>query len=273
MKAVIINADDYAMDEGVDAAVLDLARREVVTSTSAMTLAPGWPKAGPRLLEVDVDCGLHLDLTSPFAASHALPRSLPRFIEAAYLGSLDHAAVRWAITLQLERFEAVMKAPPRFVDGHQHVHHLPVVREELLSALAGRYGEGASAIGLRICAARSWRGLKAKIVDATGSRHLAHAAKAGRHPTNSDFAGVYDFSRRAYLPNLWRGWLESVKGESPLIMCHVASGPGAAGLSDGIREARLREWRWLGSKGFLDLCSRLAVKFARWRIERRSYAY
>lgn len=272
MKPVIINADDYAMDAGVDAAVIDLAQRGVVTSTSAMTLAPGWAQAGPRLRDVNVDCGLHLDLTSAFVANQSLPRSLTRLIEAAFLGGLDRAAIRWAITLQLERFDAVMKAPPQFVDGHQHVHHLPGVREELLSALSGHYGSAASGIGLRICVARSWRGLKAKIVESTGAHQLAQAAKRAGHPVNSDFAGVYDFSRRAYLPTLWQGWLDSVRGDAPLIMCHVASGPGPSGSADGIREARLREWRWLGSQGFADLRAKLGVELARWHVRGRSYA-
>ena len=66
-EPVIINADDYAMDEAVDAAILDLAERGVVTATSAMVLSPTWPEAAEALKDAPLSRGLHLDFTSPFA--------------------------------------------------------------------------------------------------------------------------------------------------------------------------------------------------------------
>jgi chitin disaccharide deacetylase len=267
VTAVIINADDYAMDDGVDTAVLAFARQGVVTATSAMVLSPIWPEAGRRLADVEVSRGLHLDLTSPFAEADdqtpAMP--LPRIMSAAFRRRLDRAAIRRAIGRQLARFEAVMQAPPDFVDGHQHVHHLPGIRDELVAALAERYGRAASAVALRLCVARRWRGLKAAIIAASGAGRLARLAANGAHPTNSDFAGVYGFSPRADLAGLWRGWLTSLTGERPLVMCHVAVESAAAAGSDGIRAARLNEGTWLASPAFRDLCAELGRERAAWR--------
>jgi chitin disaccharide deacetylase len=267
VKSVIINADDYAMDEGVDAAVLTLARQGVVTATSAMVLSPRWPDAGRRLADVPVSRGLHLDLTSPFAeAGHAgLARPLARLMAAAYGGQLDRSAVRRAIDGQLDRFEAVTHAPPDFVDGHQHVHQLPGIRAELIAALRDRFGQASRAIALRVCAARRWRGLKAFIIEHTGACAFAALAGARAHPMNSDFAGVYGFSPRADLAGLWRGWLAGLQGERPLVMCHVAGDRAAAGFPDGIRAARVNEMKWLGSPAFEDLCAELGIKRAAWR--------
>jgi predicted glycoside hydrolase/deacetylase ChbG (UPF0249 family) len=263
VKQVIINAHDYGMDQGVDAAILSLARRGVVTATSAMVLSPAWPEAGRRLLDAKLDRGLHLDMTSPFVAG-AL--SLPGLMAAAFAGRLDRGAVRASIERQLERFEAGAQAPPHFVDGHQHVHQLPIIREELVAALKARYGEPVSAIGLRLCLARRWRGVKALIIAATGARGLAALAGRGGHRVNTDFAGVYGFSAQADLPGLWRRWLAGLAGERPLIMCHVASHNAAGAGGDPIRGARLNEWTWLASQTFQDLCSELAIKRAGWRI-------
>jgi predicted glycoside hydrolase/deacetylase ChbG (UPF0249 family) len=267
VTAVIISADDYAMDDGVDTAVLALARQGVVTATSAMVLSPAWQEAGRRLADVEVSRGLHLDLTSPFArAGDGLPAmSLPQIMSAAFRRSLDRAAIRRALGRQLARFEAVMQAPPDFVDGHQHVHHLPGIREELVAALAERYGKAASAVALRLCIARRWRGLKAAIIAASGAGHLARLAAGGAHPTNSDFAGVYGFSPRVDLAGLWRSWLSSLSGERPLIMCHVAVGSAATKWPDEIRAARLNEGRWLASPAFRDLCAELEIERAAWR--------
>jgi predicted glycoside hydrolase/deacetylase ChbG (UPF0249 family) len=261
---VILNADDYAMDEGVDAAVLDLAARGVVTAASAMVLSPSWPAAGRRLMDAPLDRGLHFDLTSEFAAP-GRSATLPRLMGAAFSGRLDRSAVRHALDRQLDRFEAVTGTAPDFVDGHQHVHQLPLVRDVLLSSLKGRYGAAASRIGIRSCLARHWRGLKAAIITGAGARGLARLAGKGNHPANTDFAGVYDFSPQADLAGLWRVWFASLAGERPLIMCHVASHDVPGGPADAIRAARLQEWQWLASPAFRDLCTQSSVQPAGWR--------
>lgn len=266
MKPVILNADDYAMDEGVDAAILALAERGIVTAASAMTLSHTWPEAGRRLLDVRVDRGLHLDLTSPFVESPAGPPSLLRLMAAAFRGELDRRVIRESIDRQLERFDAVTHAPPDFVDGHQHVHQLPVIGEELIAALKARYGEAASTIALRLCRAHRWRGVKASIIASAGARDFARRAAQGGHPMNTDFAGVYGFSAGADLAALWRRWLASLIGERPLVMCHVAAHPDPGASADGIRGARMNEWKWLASNAFQDLCSELAIKRAGWRF-------
>lgn len=266
-----LNADDYAMDQAVDDAILDLASLGAASSTSAMTLSPRWPEAGRRLRDAPLDAGLHLDLTSPFAGERR--RGLALLMAAAYAGRIDRAILRGAIHDQLDRFEAALKAPPAFVDGHQHVHQLPVIREALLDALAERYGEGAGRVRLRSCLSRRWRGRKAAVIASAGARALTRLARARGHGVNSDFLGVYDFSPRADLAALWRRWLSGAAGPAPLAMCHVSLGDvslGEAssrdapdGAGDPIRAARRREFAWLSSPAFRELCAQLGVKLAR----------
>ena len=265
MTGVIVNADDYAMDEGVDMAILALAERGSVTAASAMVLSPSWRDAGRRLLDVKADRGLHLDLTSHFALGG--PKALPRLMGDAFAGRLDRSAIRHTIGRQLDLFEAVTKTPPDFVDGHQHVHQLPVVREVMLSALKAQYGAAASRIGIRLCVARRWRGVKAAVVNATGATALARLIAGRGNLTNTDFAGVYSFSPSADFHSLWRGWLSGLVGERPLIMCHVAVREPARAPLDPIRRARIGEWQWLGSQGFRDLCSECGIVLRRWRAD------
>ncbi len=266
MKSVIVTADDYAMDAGVDAAVLALAGRGVLSAVSAMVLSPNWPEAGRRLAETELDRGLHLDLTSPFAAPKLPGSALPRLVGAAFLGRLDRSEIRYEIERQLDRFEAVMKAPPDFVDGHQHVHQLPLVRDVLIGTLRARYGPRVSRIGVRLCLGSRWRGAKASAIAATGARPLSRLLRRNAQPANTDFAGVYGFSPKADLAVLWRKWLSGLAGERPLIMCHVAAHPAPAGFQDDIRAARLREWQWLGSTGFRELCSELGINRGGWGL-------
>ncbi len=263
-EPMIINADDYAMDASVNAAILDLAGQGIVTATSAMVLSPTWPEAAEALKDAPLSRGLHLDFTSPFAGE-AFPRqSITGMTIKSHAGALDKAHLRRAIDRQLALFEARMKAAPDFVDGHQHAHHLPGVAEALVAVLRERYGAEAGRIGLRICVSRRWRGVKASIIGRTGAFRLAALAAGPGHSTNTDFAGVYDFNEDADLSALWEGWLSGLEGGAPLVMCHVAR-RGEHDGSDPIRGARYREYDWLSSEAFAALLSwRFSKSPARW---------
>lgn len=265
MKTVIVNADDYAMDAGVDAAILRLAQTGAVTATSAMVCPARWGEATRALRDAPaLSVGLHFDLTSPFVEGEFPAQKLPRLMAAAHARLLDRAALRREVDRQLSLFEKGMGRAPDFADGHQHVHHLPVIREALLEALADRYGSSAKRIGLRSCAARRWRGGKAAIIGRTGAHRFARLGAERGHKLNSDFAGVYNFAADANLPALWQSWTGDLQGALPLIMCHVASGDHGSADGDPIRQARLREYAWLASEGFRSLCQQHAIQPVRW---------
>lgn len=265
MQKVIINADDYAMDAGVDAAILRLAEMGVVTATSAMVLSPCWPDSARAVRDAPpLSLGLHLDLTSPFVDGEFAGLSLSALILRAHARLLDRAKLRREVDRQLSLFEGALGNQPVFVDGHQHVHHLPAVRDVLLAALEDRYGRESGRIALRICAPKRWQGLKAAIVAWTGANGLSRLAAKRGYPVNSDFAGVYDFAPNADIPALWAGWTASLQGALPLIMCHVAVPAEGSGDGDPIRAARLREFEWLASEQFRSFCQQAALAPVRW---------
>ncbi len=265
MPDLIINADDYAMDAGVDTAILKLAEIGAITAASAMVLSPRWAQAaraardGPAL-----SLGLHFDLTSPFAEDDFPAQGLSALIVRAQARLLDRAALRRQADRQLEAFEKAIGAPPAFADGHQHIHHLPAIRDVLLEALEDHYGREKERIGLRICVARRWRGVKAAIIARTGANVLSRLALERGHPANSDFAGVYDFDAGAGISSLWQAWTANLHGPLPLIMCHVAANTGETAECDPIRQARLREFEWLASEEFRLFCQRSALNPVHW---------
>ena len=262
-EGVIINADDYAMDGGVDAAILNLSADGIVTATSAMVLSPAWPEAAGPLRDASLSRGLHLDFTSPFAGDIFPRQTITGLTMRTHSGVLDRKLLRREIDRQISMFETRMKALPDFVDGHQHCHILPFIGETLLDALADRYGADARGISLRNCAPRRWRGLKAAIIARTGSIRFENLAREREHRMNSDFAGVYDFNEDADFEALWVDWLTGLEGASPLVMCHVAE-RGDHGGSDPIRGARYLEYDWLRSSAFRELTQRLSRRPERW---------
>ncbi|HZP87264.1 MAG TPA: ChbG/HpnK family deacetylase [Burkholderiales bacterium] len=266
MLRFILNADDYAFSPEVDDGIICLAEAGLVTSVSVLASSPRWPSAAARLAQLPVDVGLHLDLTSPYAASASNGgRSVVAVMRDAWARRLDAREVRRWILEQCRRFEDALGQAPVFVDGHQHVHQFPVIRDVLLDVLEHRYANARP--HLRLCRPRCYRGLKATLIGALGGAKLTQQASARGFSFNSDFAGVYAFGSQN-LQRLWAIWLTGLSGSAPLIMCHVARAdpnqPASSRIADRIHAARLAEYAWLSSDDFAALCEMLKARPVRW---------
>lgn len=130
-------ADDYGLSPGVSASIRELIAAGRLSGTGCMTLFPEWPDTaeGLRALPSRAAIGLHLTLTDQSALSGASALApegkLPSLggLTRATLTSRDAArAARRELDLQYQRFVTVMGRAPDFLDGHQHVHFLPVAR-------------------------------------------------------------------------------------------------------------------------------------------------
>jgi predicted glycoside hydrolase/deacetylase ChbG (UPF0249 family) len=254
MKALTLCADDYALSPPVSAGILALARSGRLQAVSCMTDSPRWAIDGPALADLPgVQVGLHLNFTEAFAnAAPVLP--LGRLIVACWLRRLDEAAVRASVQRQYRRFVEVMGRAPAFVDGHQHVHQFPQIREALLAELAaqGFTGWVRSLAGLR---GSPGMAIKILILRLLGASELARRCHAAGLRSNPHFAGVYDFDPRADYRRLMRGWLRK-SPDATLIMCH----PAEAGAPDGIGPARAHELAYLQSSTFAEDCAAHSVQ-------------
>ena len=260
LRRIQLCADDYGFDRAISQGILDTLDAGVVTATSCMVLSPAWLHWAPALKERAglVDLGLHLDLNE-FA--HHASRSLKGWILAAYRGAVPAVLARPWIEAQLDAFEKALGRAPDYVDGHQHLHQLPGIREALVAALRARYGHGCA---LRITRPRRWRGAKAAVIGALGAGALASQARAEGLRVNRDFAGVYGFEPEADFAALLSGWLDSLP-DGGLMMCH----PGRAGATetraDGIRAARVREHAVLAGGQGRALLQALGIRPGRCR--------
>lgn len=260
--AVAVCADDFGLDEGVNAAVVELASAGRVQATGAMVGAAAWRSgtaALRRLRAGGVDVGLHLDFTEhPLTGRR---RGLAALIAASHLGRLDgggREAVRAEIRAQLDAFEDGMGHAPSFVDGHQHVHQLPVIREELVAELERRRGTVPPWIrstrtrraAAGVAGAAGW--FKAATIAALGSSALDALARRAGFPQNRGLLGVYDFSGGLprYLP-LLRGWLREAR-DGDLLMCHPGRAATSGGATSGgaLADAREAEYFALASPDF-----------------------
>ncbi|MGB3288387.1 MAG: ChbG/HpnK family deacetylase [Burkholderiaceae bacterium] len=245
-KRIVICADDFGMNPAIDAGILELGRAGRLNATSCLSLGPSFSASAPALQEcTGLQAGLHLNFTESLGQS-GLYLPVSALIARAWLRRLDPRRIHAQIASQLDAFENAMGRRPDFVDGHQHVHQFPQIRDALLAELDRRYADARP--WLRYTHSASLAGmpaalrLKARVIDALGARCFGRLARRRGFRLNRRFLGVYDFQGgQAVYAELLRQWL-SLAADGDAIMCHPA---GQALPGDGLGEQRLAEYQVL----------------------------
>ena len=263
-------ADDFGLSPGISAGIARLAQAQRLTAISCITNSPHWEASAPLLaaLPASVDTGLHINLTEgrPLSARLAKlwPRlpALPVLIVRAHLGLLPRAELRSAVHAQLAAFRAATGVAPRYIDGHQHVHHLPVLRGIILDMVEHVQPLPALRNTGRVLGPGS--GVKRWLIEHTGGRALARELAQRVLLHNPALLGANDFVDPNYRA-LMQGWLAELPREGGLVFCHP--GDVAAGdPPDAIAAARVRELAYLGSDAFVQDLAAARVTLGRvWR--------
>lgn len=254
--------DDFALNQGIDDAVLALASLRRLSAVSCMVAVPRWRQASTALRALDpqqTDVGLHLDLTQhPFDPD--LRGTLGQWIGRAWAGRFDRQRLNAEIAAQVDAFESALGRPPAHVDGHQHVHQFRHVRDALIDILTARYSPHQRP-WLRSTLPPPGAGAKARVIDLLGGAALRLHARRARLASNQRMVGVYAFSAD---PDRWRqrlkAWLGAAR-DGDLLVCH----PGFA-VDDGddpIREARHVEAAVLCSDDFEQMLTEAGVVLSR----------
>ena len=263
-KAVILCADDFAVHAGASQGIAQLAAAGRISATSAMVLSPRWGQDCTLLQDLrgHLDVGLHLDWTSDFAVAAGHGLKLGAAMRKAVLGGFDPAAASVVIERQLDAFEAHWKAPPDYVDGHQHVQQFAGIRQALVQVLHKRYGDtSAQQPYLRLSRApKGAADLKAWVIAAMGASALEKIAGCAGITCATALFGIYDFAgTTARYAHLMDHWLHAAMPGS-IIMCHPALG---AQPDDEIGAARAREHAYLSSPEFSAALRKAQVQLIR----------
>jgi len=225
-KRVIVCGDDFGMNADIDEGMIALADMGRISAVSCLSLGPTFAANARRLGARNVDIGLHVNLSESLGADAEPMPSLSKLIISAYTGRLDAAWVQTQLNRQFDAFEAALGRAPDYIDGHQHVHQLPGVRDQVLAQLKRRFGEQRP--WLRQTAPGMLSGIpmkeaiKARIIGALGAAALARQASRDGLRTNRRLLGVYGFDggKRRYA-GLLQNWLFNAR-DGDLLMCHPA---------------------------------------------------
>ncbi|MEA3076096.1 MAG: hypothetical protein QOF60_1004 [Actinomycetota bacterium] len=206
-KLLIVNADDYGLTEAVSRGILKAHADGIVTSTSILTLAPGFNTSAKWLVGEDsLGVGVHLaavgedgpllqakEIPSLVDAKGRLPRNWRAFIAKAVTGRIDPDDLRKEFKAQIEAVEQ-LGITPDHLDTHQHLHLWPLVRQVVLDLAEDK---GIKAVRVpRATTTFPGKGvnrLADQLAKAADARNIAHPGDAA----GVDEAGAMDATRIA----------------------------------------------------------------------------
>jgi chitin disaccharide deacetylase len=270
-RRIWLCADDYGISPAVSAAIRDLVGRGRINATSVMVVAPSFSTAEAAALldkaQSRATIGLHVTLTGPFRPLSdgfaplrrgAFP-PLAAMARRALSRALRPDLLRQEIAAQFAAFRSAFGRAPDFVDGHQHIHVFPQIRD----ALVGAVKAAAPHAWMRQCGRvgpqrRRLTDPKGLILDRLSHR-LRQLARDHGVKTNPAFSGTYAFRKGANFAQLFPTFLDSMP-DGGVIMCHPGLVDAELERLDPLTELREREYTYFRDDAFPQLLAAHAVR-------------
>jgi chitin disaccharide deacetylase len=274
LRRIWLCADDYGISPGVNDGIRELVLRGCINATSVMVAAPYFNEDEAAALDTlnsgkkRAALGLHVTLTAPFKplSVNFMPSREGQFLplnnmlRAAAIRRLRSDALVIEIATQLRKFIDAFGRPPDFLDGHQHVHLFPQVRDAFLQVVA----RGAPDAWVRQCgrssASRRATDCKALTLDILSVGFRRKAKRMGV-PTNPAFAGTYAFNANANFAKIFPRFLSGLPNGG-LIMCHPGRVDTQLKALDSLTTLREHELAFFSSNAFPKVLAEYGVALA-----------
>lgn len=271
-KRIVLCADDYGQAPAISEGIINLLQKNRLSATSCMVNTVYWPEHAKWLLPFreQIDIGLHFNVTEGKALSSEYRKqhgeyfhSLGNVLTLAYLRVLSGAAIEAELHAQLDAYEQQLGGLPDHIDGHQHIHQFPVIRDAIMRVYAKRLRSKKPYIRLinnQLKVSECLRHFKKTIIHFTGSNALKTLLAKNQLPHNQSFAGIYAFGLAEQYPVFFPQFLQEI-GDKGLIMCH----PGLIDPNSHtvIARARYKEYQYLAGDQFVVDCEAKEVAISR----------
>lgn len=266
MKRIILCADDYGQSHAISQAIIDLVKAKRLSAVSCMVTTADWPVYAKQLISYkhNISIGLHFNLTEGNFLSNTSKgfSALPSLLLKSHFRWLSKRAIGAELNAQLDRFTDTMGMLPDFIDGHQHIHHFPVIRDVLLEIYEEKLRKHGCCV--RSVYSINQRGsfrssayLKKMIIQLSGAAVFNNRLVKKNILHNTSFSGIYSWDNNKDYATLFGDFLQATQ-DGGLIMCH----PGWEDTdeSDVISHIRPTEYAFLGSDFFLKLLDEYHVR-------------
>ena len=196
-RLLIVNADDYGLTDGVCRAILRAHREGIITSTSALAVAPAFARCASWLEEVpELGVGVHLAVVGedpPLLSAREIPTlvddrghfplSWRQFLPRIAARRIDIDDIEREFTAQADAVRSALNTRPiTHLDTHQHLHLWPRI-----ASLVCRLAERWEVPAVRVTRSRA-TSPKGRVVNRLASRLERRASSAGLH-SPAAFAG------------------------------------------------------------------------------------
>jgi predicted glycoside hydrolase/deacetylase ChbG (UPF0249 family) len=270
MKRVILCADDYGQNESISQAIVELLQKSSLSAVSCLTTSAWWPACAELIKPYtqQIDIGLHFNLTEgrPLSANLKSFYPLTQLILTSQFRLINKRAIAAELNAQIDAFMQAIGKEPDFIDGHQHVHQFPVIRDILLDIYEQRFPNRQVYVRSTLCAKtpKNIANRKQWIIHFCGAVAFKKMLLARNIPHNHSFSGIYDLSPTFDYAQAFATFLASVDDKG-LIMCH----PGFydQSSSDVIGASRDNEFKFFNSSQFNDLLTSNTIQLSRFNFD------
>jgi predicted glycoside hydrolase/deacetylase ChbG (UPF0249 family) len=248
-KNIILCADDFGQNASISEGIIDLCHKGRINAVSCMVNGEAFLSHIEALKTTGVSLGLHLNLTHGKALISGEPHlSLGALLQTIYLSRVfSQDDVYAEVHAQIKAFKQVVGFYPQFIDGHQHVHQLPIVRDALMQAVSS-------------CGFHPWfrttysditkvKSFKALLLYLLGGKKFAKVIRQSGFATCQGFTGEYPLHQGGKYRSRFKKFLIQIP-DGGLIMCH----PGLISQDpqDPIASIRFEEYDYLSSPEFIS---------------------
>ena len=257
VQKIVLCADDYGISPGVDVAIRHLIKLGRISATSCIVTYPDFAEEAALLMPYIgvVDVGLHINLTQRHSRTRLAIRAFSRQLSLNWVAS--------EIDRQIFAFSRAFGRPPDFIDGHEHVHVLPTVRDAVLAA-AKRLNAYVRLTNTSIWTARKRPSfLKSGLLSFLG-RNLGRRARRCGVRVNEDFRGIRSFKEQVPYRVLFQKTILDIHPKT-IVACHPGHSDEILRSRDIVVEPRVHEYRYLAGAKFPEDMAAAGVCLARFK--------
>ncbi|MBI2339903.1 MAG: ChbG/HpnK family deacetylase [Deltaproteobacteria bacterium] len=267
---MILCADDYGISPAVSTGILELVKEKRLSAVSCMMLGPHVDESMRRINGIGngIDLGLHLVMTDDRPLTPLQPESglvdahgklvpFSKLSLRAYRRAIDFGCVLREIEEQIRRFETLAGRPPDFIDGHQHVQQLPVIRKALATALRSLIQRHQNIYvrvarlpmrwlwtkGLR----HSWKFFVGNHLVSLPGGSTALLMNETGIPSNRFLLGFCDYEKEARFEAVFQRYLTLKPGPRDIFFCHPGYVDEALRRRDSVTGSRINVLEFLRS--------------------------
>ncbi|MEP3524624.1 MAG: ChbG/HpnK family deacetylase [Hyphomicrobiales bacterium] len=267
MPLLTLCADDFGLNSAVNEGIIRLVKAGRLNAVSCMVGGAEFSKGLPMLMKaceaapIKVEIGLHLTFTEyqplgsmkKLAPKGELP-SVGMLLLKSHLRLLDVRELHDEMARQWQCFVETVGKAPDFMDGHQHVHLFPQLREAVVELAKTKFQDKgwvrschADSARLRACGLPSTRASARVLIISYLAKHMAQKLQQEGVKTNPVFYGINDFNKNENFADLMQVWvsLAAAQKEWAVIMCHPGLKSDNDSIWDPIAARRIDEFEVL----------------------------